>query len=226
MARDRGTLSADRTAACDPQRETPVPCSFNRSLPGSVQRTPIKGTRARSWYSTLRGRQKGDRSDATSLRRAHGPLLTRARRPFALDRRGRVGRLLLLAVTIWVVASGCGPDASRDESATVERGQELYERSCASCHGGATGGSISDIPPPHNAEGHTWHHGDCVLADIIRDDSPPRPGAPDDFPTMPAFDDELDDDDIDAILAFIETWWTEEQREFQDERTEADCTEG
>lgn len=133
--------------------------------------------------------------------------------------------MLLVAVTIGTVATGCGPDGGRDDAATVERGRLLYERSCASCHGGATGGSISDIPPPHNAEGHTWHHGDCVLADIIRDGPAPRPGAPDDFPTMPAFGDDLHDDDIDAILAYIRTWWTEEQREFQAERTRTDCVE-
>jgi hypothetical protein len=44
-----------------------------------------------------------------------------------------------------------------------------YDTHCIGCHGGATGGSIDDIPPAHNAEGHTWPHADCQLIEIIRD---------------------------------------------------------
>lgn len=62
-----------------------------------------------------------------------------------------------------------------------------------------------------------------MLADIIRDGPAPRPQASDDFPTMPAFGDQLNDADIDAILAPMRTWWTDEQREFQAERTTTDC---
>lgn len=121
------------------------------------------------------------------------------------------------------VAAGCvaGPDAPSPE--VLARGAEVYQQSCIQCHGGATGGEISDIPPVHNANGHTWHHADCLLAEIIRDGVPPRQ-APD-APVMPAFGDELDDDDIDAVLAHMRTFWTDEQREQQAATTAQQCDE-
>lgn len=50
----------------------------------------------------------------------------------------------------------------------LRRGQELYNRYCLGCHGGPTGGSMMDYPPRHNASGHTWHHPDCQLKEIIK----------------------------------------------------------
>lgn len=137
----------------------------------------------------------------------------------------RIAARLVAVVGAAALVAGCGRGATPDDPAAVARGGELYGAHCASCHGGPSGGSISDIPPRHNAQGHTWHHGDCVLTEIIRDGPPPRPGATD-FPRMPAFGDELSDVDIEAILAFIRIWWTEEQREFQAERTQEDCGDG
>jgi mono/diheme cytochrome c family protein len=99
------------------------------------------------------------------------------------------------------------------------RGAELYQLHCVACHGGATGGHIADVPPPHNAEGHTWHHEDCLLMDIVRDGMPQREG----YPEMPAFGDVLTDEDIEAILSHIKTWWEPEQRTFQAEVTEHLC---
>jgi mono/diheme cytochrome c family protein len=145
--------------------------------------------------------------------------------PVTKDRVIRGCVVVAVAGIVALLAVGCGSAAS-DDAAVVQRGAELYEANCASCHGWATGGAISDIPPRHNAEGHTWHHGDCVLAEIVRDGPAPRPEAGDDVPTMPAFGDQLSDEDIDAILVFVRTWWTDEQREFQAERTTTDCNGG
>lgn len=91
------------------------------------------------------------------------------------------------------------------------------------CHGGETGGDIADVPPRHNAEGHTWHHPDCLLIEIVQEGTSWRPGLPDDAPTMPPFPDELSDQDIHAILAYIKTWWTQEQLEFQQQVIEQTC---
>lgn len=111
-----------------------------------------------------------------------------------------------------------GPDP-----AVIERGAALYEASCVRCHGGADGGTISDIPPRHNAEGHTWHHPDCLLTEIVRDGLPTRPGAAGTDREMPAFGDELDEAEIEAILAYVKTWWTDEQRASQEEVTAEAC---
>lgn len=97
----------------------------------------------------------------------------------------------------------------------VETGERLYQYNCQSCHGGATGGGLRDIPPPHNANGHTWEHADQLLTKIIlegfADPQQPQP--------MPAFKNKLAKEDVQAVLAYIRTWWTEEQRQFQAKAT-------
>ncbi len=130
------------------------------------------------------------------------------------------GAAALTAAALALAACTSGSPATQEQ---VARGQELYQANCASCHGGPTGGDIADIPPPHNAEGHTWHHEDCLLVEIIEEGMPRRPGMPENAPTMPAFGDELSDQDIRAILAHIKTWWTEDQLEFQEEVTQQAC---
>ncbi len=122
---------------------------------------------------------------------------------------------------IAVLLAACGGSAPDPE--VVDRGAALYASSCVQCHGGPDGGIISDIPPVHNANGHTWHHADCQLTEIILDGLPPRPGTAGTDEAMPGFGDELDEEDAAALLAYIETWWTDEQRASQDEVTADGC---
>lgn len=139
-------------------------------------------------------------------------------------RSGRHARALTAVATVAAVAAGCADGAPDADQGMVARGEQLYAASCVQCHGGPTGGQISDIPPRHNAEGHTWHHSDCLLAEIVLDGLPPRPGATGDQ-VMPAYRDELTEADVEAILAFLKTWWTDEQRSSQAETTATDCTD-
>lgn len=141
-----------------------------------------------------------------------GHAVTPPYRRVALLRRGAVLVILVIAV-----AACTGGSSGNQEQ--IARGEELYQANCAACHGGATGGDIADIPPRHNAEGHTWHHPDCVLVEIVQDGMPPRAGTP----TMPAFGDELNEQEIAAVLAFVKTWWTEEQLASQETVTEQAC---
>jgi mono/diheme cytochrome c family protein len=111
------------------------------------------------------------------------------------------------------------------------RGQEVYNANCLSCHGGPVGGRMEDYPPRHTASGHTWHHPDCALKQIIRDGSSPMTEAmremmaPPDAPKMLPFKDLLSAEDIDAVLAYIKTMWTPDQRELQASFTEEMCFE-
>lgn len=61
-------------------------------------------------------------------------------------------RSIAVAVLVGSAVAGCDAGSTDEEVGSV-RGAELYEANCVSCHGGATGGEISDIPPRHNAEG-------------------------------------------------------------------------
>jgi len=130
--------------------------------------------------------------------------------------------VLAVVAVVATVAAACGSRGFDPDPEVVARGEQLYAASCVQCHGGPTGGQISDIPPRHNAQGHTWHHADCLLTDIVLDGLPPRPGASGDQ-IMPAFRGELTEIEVDAILTYLKTWWTDEQRQAQAEVTAAEC---
>ncbi|MSQ23903.1 MAG: cytochrome c [Chloroflexi bacterium] len=103
---------------------------------------------------------------------------------------------------------------NRAEAATRQlefRGGELYSRNCLGCHGDRDALINASGAPPHNEHGHTWHHPDPQLTDWILHG---KPGG-----RMPPYGDRLTNDDVPAILAFVKTWWTPEQR-----RTQADVS--
>ena len=79
--------------------------------------------------------------------------------------------------------------------------------------------------PPHDETGHTWHHGDAMLRDYIR-----RGGQAvlDDMGVdfvsgMPGFGDELSEDDIGAVLAYIRSTWPDRIRAAQAERSQLEA---
>ena len=89
----------------------------------------------------------------------------------------------------------------------IAEGADLYATSCQVCHGDLRGQGGSGAPP-HNQNGHTWHHPDAQLTDwVIKG----KLG----FSRMPAFKNLLTDLEVDAILSYIKTSWTEDQRETQ-----------
>ena len=91
----------------------------------------------------------------------------------------------------------------------LARGSKVYATSCQPCHGDRHGKGSVGRAHPHNEKGHTWHHPDAQLKEWILHGKP-GPG----FSVMPGFT-YLMEDDVDAILGFIKTWWTAEQREMQ-----------
>jgi len=87
-----------------------------------------------------------------------------------------------------------------------ERGAALYSENCLSCHGDQQAELVFGQPPPHNSEGHTWHHADGELKKWILKGKPYN---------MPAFGETLSEADVEAILGFIKTWWDPNQRKTQ-----------
>ena len=138
-----------------------------------------------------------------------------------------VARMAILGVTVLSLACGAGSErqslAPPLDPALVEQGRQIYGPECASCHGsqgeGAPGWREPDPrgelpPPPHNAGGHTWRHADGMIYQIVRD------GWRDPFNrtdrlTMPSFRDKLSPPEIRAVIIYLKTWWTPEQRRFQ-----------
>lgn len=109
---------------------------------------------------------------------------------------------------------GCAD--SKPDAAHLALGQKLYAQHCASCHGANLEGQPQwqkrlpngKMPaPPHDETGHTWHHPDEVLFGITKYGMAlyAPPGYQSD---MPAFGGQLSDDEIRAVLAFIQSRWT------------------
>ena len=131
----------------------------------------------------------------------------------------RLAALLLAATVLPVLA--------QDDSLAGER---LYQENCASCHGANLEGQPdwrSRLPngrlpaPPHDASGHTWHHTDRVLLDIV------KRGTAEIFGNgyecdMPGFKEVLTDEEITAIIDYIKSTWPDRIRASQESRTLAD----
>ncbi len=120
----------------------------------------------------------------------------------------------------------------------VARGQAIYNANCASCHGadlqGAENwqvqGEDGSYPaPPHNGDGHTFHHPDSMLIDYIKRGGAvvlAEMGVDSVKSGMPAFGDVLDDGEIANVLDYIKSTWPEEARANQARLTAADEAAG
>ncbi len=103
------------------------------------------------------------------------------------------------------------------------RGEQLYQNNCAQCHGFRGEGNPNwrernpdgtYLPPPHDSTGHTWHHADTLLYQIIRDGGAiyETPG----FKSlMPAFGDQLTPEETGAVITYLKSLWEPDQRASQ-----------
>ncbi len=150
--------------------------------------------------------------------------------------RNKIGVGLLAAVfafligTIVVVKFQEGKtQADPGNLAQVARGKIVYERNCAACHGARLEGqsnwqerlSNGRMPaPPHDESGHTWHHPDSILFGITKYGLVPGKYAPPKYESdMPAFGNQLTDEEIWTVLAYIKSSWPGKIREAQMEMT-------
>ncbi|MER1941945.1 cytochrome c [Castellaniella sp. FW104-16D08] len=103
------------------------------------------------------------------------------------------------------------------DQALVTLGRQIYANNCAACHGAKLEGqpdwrmrrADGRLPaPPHDVTGHTWHHPDTVLIEIVKNGLVPGKTAPPGYVSdMPAYDKLLSDADIAAVLAYIKSSW-------------------
>lgn len=152
----------------------------------------------------------------------------------AVQLRWAVAGLALVAVTAAALVgwqtpapTGTGPGLLRpDDAAVLQRGEQLYRSLCASCHGANLEGQANwrergpdgRLPaPPHDENGHTWHHPDEVLLQLTKEGVAKAAGLPDYATHMPVYDGALSDEDIVAVLSWIKSRWTPEIRARHDE---------
>jgi mono/diheme cytochrome c family protein len=120
-----------------------------------------------------------------------------------------------VAAAGWIVF-GRPRGADPDDGRLVARGQRLYAAHCAECHGANLEGQPhwrtpnpdGTLPaPPHDDEGHTWHHPDELLFRYTKLGG--QAVVPEGFKSaMPAFAGTLSDDDVWAVLSFIKSRWS------------------
>ncbi len=92
----------------------------------------------------------------------------------------------------------------------VARGADLFAQNCASCHGakgeGMKNWKTPDAngvypPPPINGTGHAWHHDLALLRGTVKKGGKPVGGV------MPPFGDKFSDEDVDAVIAYVQSQW-------------------
>ena len=125
----------------------------------------------------------------------------------------------LFFVFILLLTNGCGQNANEPKidarwytQSQIDSGRSVFKENCAVCHGEKGGGTaiwrlrLADnpyTPLPLNGAAHTQIH---PLVDLRRTiDS----GVSEEN-QMPPFKDKLTEDDIDSVIAFFQSEWTEE----------------
>ena len=122
-----------------------------------------------------------------------------------------------VAPMFWMISiAPAGAEEAADRWYTevqTKAGRSLYAMHCAECHG--ENGESSQWwnkpgqdgfypPPPLDGTGHTWHHQLPLLRRIIREGGTKTGGR------MPAFDNKLSTEEIDALIASFQSLWPED----------------
>ena len=154
-----------------------------------------------------------------------------------LDRRSlAIAALVLLlgaaGVAAWLWAAGGGQQRSLlrpDDAAVVALGQAVYGEHCAACHGTKLEGQPNwherradgRLPaPPHDENGHTWHHPAEVLVEMTKRGPAAMVGGSYES-DMPGYAEILEDEEIVAVLSYIKSTWPARIRAYHDQFDEA-----
>jgi mono/diheme cytochrome c family protein len=111
---------------------------------------------------------------------------------------------------------------TRDSELMIARGKIIYQNNCISCHQVNLVGveNWKDLDeddhrksPPLNGTGHTWHHDDATLHNIIKYGLVKL--VKNYQGKMLGFEDKLKDKDIDSVLAYIKSFWPDDVYQHQ-----------
>jgi mono/diheme cytochrome c family protein len=111
---------------------------------------------------------------------------------------------------------------TRDSTLMIARGKIIYESYCVSCHqvnliGAENWKGVDEDghrkAPPLNGTGHTWHHDDATLHNIIKYGLAKI--VKNYEGKMIGFGDKINDKQIDSVLSYIKSHWEDEIYERQ-----------
>jgi mono/diheme cytochrome c family protein len=105
--------------------------------------------------------------------------------------------------------------------ALISQGSKIYSQHCASCHGVQLQGQANwqtpmpnvVLAPPLDHSGHAWQHTDRELQAQIRNGMNLKDA--NGVPFSPPFASLLDGNEINAVIVFIKSRWTQTQRQQQ-----------
>ena len=106
---------------------------------------------------------------------------------------------------------------TRDSKISIARGELLYNQYCASCHMSNLSGAKNwkgvdkdghRKAPPLNGTGHTWHHDDASLHNIIKYGLAKI--VKNYEGKMIGFGDKINDKQIDSVLSYIKSHWEDQ----------------
>jgi mono/diheme cytochrome c family protein len=110
-----------------------------------------------------------------------------------------------------------------NDLATLARGEALYEKECAGCHGSLAASqaeralfSKAHDAPPHDETGHTWQHPDYALFELTKTGEVAELCKVLDEGGMPVFGEALRDREIVDVLSYIKSTWPPEIRAEQE----------
>ena len=127
------------------------------------------------------------------------------------EQRNQTAKLILIGVLLvvlgiylkWNSNQTAEPLASDQ---TIGQGEQVFAQNCAVCHGEQGEGHAAVAQAPAlNGDEHAWHHADGQLQDTILN------GGID----MPSFQNELTDQDVIAVIRYIQTLWRPDQLKAQ-----------
>jgi len=111
---------------------------------------------------------------------------------------------------------------TRDSELMIARGKIIYQNNCISCHQvnlvGVENWKELDEDghrksPPLNGTGHTWHHDDTTLHNIIKYGLVKL--VKNYQGKMLGYEDKLKDKDINSVLAYIKSFWPDDMYQHQ-----------
>ena len=141
----------------------------------------------------------------------------RRRREQARRRRRTLGLVvagvMILGLTGFLAWRNNRPATPLATEEVLALGAQVYAENCVACHGenGEGHGLLPDAPAL-NANEHAWHHPDGQIQRLILDGGQ----------QMPSFRDKLSNDEVIAVIRYIQTWWTSSQLEAQQARSAQD----